>query len=466
MISARTRRVAFAAQALLVCSGAGCTSKDAPEQQKLTRNSGQPAVVLVGVTNTSNKDALAEVEPNGELGEALLLAEEKAAKGVLEGSKDVDRFSFLAPKAGLLFASVKGASPADLTFSLHDTAGSVLAKSDRGPAGTTEGLAGYGVEAGVTYQLVVGEFVGRKLRKAGGRSGPSGEYRVEWRIQDDAEPGFESEPNADETGASEVIIGEERKGFLGWGGDIDLWRLPITGFDEVSGNAAALPKEALHVHVSAIPGVATKVAILAAGGETILERQARKGEELSVRNFLPAVGADTYSIRVSAKASNPVESYALRVESGEISPGTEEEPNDELQSATQLGDGEATLLLARGELSGSDVDYFQIAQVGFDRILELRLTGPSHADLDTAVIAESGAVIVEASTAMAGTGEILSQIPVARGVAPLIKVSAKALRGAAAYEVSLSLVRGTAPALVQPSVPDPSNGPEIPAGPE
>lgn len=451
MSSSRTTRVALAPQALLLCGVAlACSSRDAPEQQKLTRAPGQPAVVVVGATETSNKDALSEVEPNGELGEALLLAGGASAKGVLDGSKDVDRFSFLAPTSGLLFAFVRGASPADLTFSLQDKAGGVLAKSDRGPSGTAEGLAGYGVEAGATYQLVVGEFVGRKLRKAGGRGGPSGEYRVDWRIQEDTEPGFEHEPNAEERGASEVPIGEGRKGFLGWGGDVDLWRLPITGFGELAGSGGAQPKEALHIHISAIPGVATRLRILAAGGETILERQARKGEELSVRNFLPAVGADSYSLRVSAKASNPEESYELRVEPGEIAPGTEEEPNDEQQRATQLGGGDATLLLARGELSGGDVDYFQIAQAGYDRILDLRLSGPSHADLDTAVIAESGAVIIEATTAAAGTGETLSKIPIGRGLAPLIKVGAKELRGAAAYELSLSLVRGTAPALAPP----------------
>lgn len=448
-------RVLSAAAVLAALPILGC-NKDSPEEKRLTRSSDKPAVVLVGETEASG-DALAEVEPNNEVTEAQLLESGASATGSLDGSDDVDRYAFVAASTGLLFVTARGGQEADLTLAVHDASGTVLAKSDRGPAGTLEGLPGFGVEAGSNYQLVVGEFVGRKLRKAGGRKGPSGAYQLAWRIEEDAESGFEREPNEEATGASEILIGEERRGFVGWGGDQDLWRLPITGFGEVVANSddgAASSKEALHIVVTGIPGVATRLALLGPSGEVMVERSAGKGEELAVRNLLPDVGADSYTIRIGGKSSNPEESYMLRVDTAEIGPGTEEEPNDSQATATPLGGSDSTLLIARGEITNGDTDYFQLAPVTYDRILELRLSGAAGADLDISVVAESGAILAEGLTVGSGVGEALSQVPVGQGLSPLLKVHAKTVKGPAAYELSLSLIRGTAVPVPAPTDPN------------
>ncbi len=442
---------------LLPALGPGC-DKDSVEQQRLTRSSDKPAVVLVGETETG-VDVLAEVEPNNEVSQAQLLNTATAARGILEGSDDIDRYQVVPQATGLLFVDVSGGAGADLMVSLHDAAGDVLAKSDRGPTGTSEGLAGFGVEAGKTYQVVVGEFVGRKLRKAGGRQGPSGQYQVSWRVEEDAEAGFEREPNEELSGASEIRIGEERRGFVGWAGDKDLWRLPITGFGEivVDPEARTTSKEALHIVLSPVPGVATRLALLDPAGNAIVERATGKGEELALRNFLPEVGVDSYTIRIGGKSSNPEESYVLRVDIAEVGPGTEEEPNDTQAAATPVGVADSSLFIARGELVEGDVDYFQLAPVTHDRILELRLSGPAKADLDISVVAESGAILGEGVTAVTGESEVLSQVPVGQGLSPLLKVHAKKLKGPAAYELSLSLMRGTAAPPVPPRIVVPNS---------
>lgn len=447
--------------AALACS-VGC-GKDSNDPQRLTRSSNQPAVVMVGETETA-AGAIAEVEPNNEVaGAQELPIGTQDVHGTLEGSDDVDRFRFVAPSTGLLFLTASGGGEADLTVSLHDEAGKPLAKSDRGPAGTKEGLSGFGIEAGTTYQIVVTEFVGRKLRKAGGRKGPSGQYQLSWLMQGDddvAEAGFEREPNEDLEGASEILIGEERIGFVGWSGDLDLWRLPITGFGEVTaGTQGATAKEALHMVVASPPGVALTFALLGPSGDVIAERSGGKGEEVALRNFLPQVGVDMYAIRIGGKPSNPEETYMLRVDAAEIAPGTEEEPNDTQAVATPLGGSDSTLHIARGELVLGDVDYFQLAPVAYDRILELRLSGPGSADLDISVVAESGAIIAEGLTTGAGLSETLSQVPVGQSLSPLLKVHAKSLKGPAAYELSLSLIRGTATPPPPPAAPIEPNNP-------
>ena len=200
--------------------------------------------------------------------------------------------------------------------------------------------------------------------------------------------------------------------------------------------------------------MATRLALLGPSGEVMVERSAGKGEELAVRNLLPDVGADSYTIRIGGKSSNPEESYMLRVDTAEIGPGTEEEPNDSQATATPLGGSDSTLLIARGEITNGDTDYFQLAPVTYDRILELRLSGAAGADLDISVVAESGAILAEGLTVGSGVGEALSQVPVGQGLSPLLKVHAKTVKGPAAYELSLSLIRGTAVAVPAPTDPN------------
>ncbi|MCP4449528.1 MAG: hypothetical protein GY811_29975 [Myxococcales bacterium] len=427
----------------------GSCDKDKAPQQRLTRNGDQPAVIIVGAPrNTAN--SIAEVEPNHEVSAAQALVEGSSVRGVLDGSEDIDRYSFVAAESGLLFAEVSGGGAADLTLSVANSSGAVLAKSDRGPAGTSEGLPGFGVESGTSYQIVVSEFVGRKLRKAGGRKEPSAEYVMSWRVSIDAEEGFEREPNTEVSGAVQILTGEEGRGFVGWSGDLDLWRMPAPGSGEVVAASQRASKEALHIVLSGLPGVSTELSLLSADGRVIATRRASKGQEVAIRNFLPAVAANSYLLRVGGKPSNPDEHYALRIDAVEIDPGTEEEPNDTLALATPLGGDDSTLLLARGEVTRGDVDTFRLSPVNYDRILELRLSGPSDADLDIAVVAESGAIVIESLSEGSGVSEALSQVPVGAGQSPFIRVSPKTVEGPAEYELSLSLIRGTAPPIAPP----------------
>ncbi len=434
--------------ALFLASQTACDKKITQREKKLTRGGDKPAVIMVGAAGIA-KNVDGEVEPNNEV--AQVLQPGMGIVGILDGSDDVDRYSLVAGQTGLLFVTVEGGGKADPTLNLLDASGTVLAKSDRGPAGTMEGLAGYGVEAGSTYQLVVGEFVGRKARKAGGRPGESAPYQLRWHINEDAEAEFEREPNADSDGASEILSGETRNGFLGWSRDVDLWRMPVAGYDDIG----AGPKRALHIVLTPPPGVAPQLSLLSASGEVISERRAGKGQELAIRNLLPSVGADFYLLRVTGKPSNPEAHYALRIDVGELRPGTEREPNDSSEAATPIAGDEAELLVVRGDLSLGDIDFFRIAAASHDRVLELQLRGPSHADLDVSVVAESGAILASSAIDSVGTPEALTSVPVAAGQAPLLRVLTKTVQGTADYELTMSLVRGSVTSIAQPVDPLP-----------
>ncbi len=429
---------------LLCASQNGCDKKIAQGDKKLTRGGDKPAVIMVGAAGTG-KNVDGEVEPNHEVPQVLEPG--KSIVGILDGSEDVDRYSLVATQTGLLFATVEGGGKADLILSLANTTGAVLAKSDRGPAGTMEGVSGYAVEAGSTYQLVVGEFLGRKARKAGGRKGESAPYQLRWQINEDAEAGFEREPNADDSGASEILIGETRSGFIGWARDVDLWRMPVTGFDDIASGGG----RALHIVLTPAPGVAPQLSLLSGAGEVILETRAGKGQELAIHNLVPSVGADFFLLRVSGKPSNPEDGYTLRIDVADQTPGTEVEPNGKPEVATPIGGGdELELLVARGDVSLGDVDFFRLASASYDRVLELQLRGPSHADLDISVIAESGAILASSAIESVGSAEALTSVPIAAGQAPLLRVLAKVVQGTAEYELTMSLVRGTVAPATQP----------------
>lgn len=441
----------FAVLMSLLCLG-GCDRKQ-EESKRLTRNRDNAAVVVVG-GQSGAADFAAEVEPNDAVAEAQRLQVDSGVTGTLNGSTDEDRYGFTVLEAGLVFASVAGAEDADLMLQLQDGEGVILAASDRGPAKVEEGLSGYWCDADQTYQLVVKEFTKKRNRKTGGRLGESAPYRLSLRQSAEPKTGFELESNEDLEGAMEVSPGEERFGFIGWTQDVDLWRLPVAGFTDIGAELDGGEKSALNIVLSGIEGVSTQLQLLDSNSTVLMKLQAKKGQEVALRSFVPEVTAEFYLIKVTAKRSNPVQSYALRVEETRLASGQEEEPNDALEQATVISGDLTTLVTMSGEVSLGDVDSFSIPPNTSHRLLELDIAGPSNADLDVVVLNEEGAELARSESAVVGAREFLRNISIAAGSSPIIRVTVKQLIAPATYRLSLTLVPGVAPAPTPLPLPE------------
>lgn len=422
----------------LVALTASC-GKSKRDETKLKRSGDGPAVVVLGAEATPAGLAQ-ELEPNDPSPQAVELG--AGVQGRLDGAQDVDRYSVVVSERGMLFVLAKGGPDADLIVELFATDGKRLAISDRGPATFSEGIAGMALDPN-TYQIVVTEFTKKKLRKSGGRQGISEPYQLRAELRIAPEQGFELEDNGESAGASEILVGEERYGFLGWQGDVDLWRLPITGFDTVDASEGARP--ALHIVLSAVPGLETKLRLRSSDGALLLERRSATGQEVAIRNFVPEVSAESYLIEVLSSRSNPEDSYVLTVQDAQLARGTEEEPNDTLESATQLQGDAGTLIAASGELCLGDVDVFSVMPAPEERILEVEVVAPGDAKLEIAVIAESGAVLGTLTSTQAGAPLKLSNVPVPANMVPMIRVLPSGLKTPADYRLTLSLVAGHAP---------------------
>ena len=434
------RATIIAAALALACISCG---KDKERETKLRRSGDNAAVVVVGAEEANAGLGLAkEQEPNNESGQAQGISLGAGVTGSMDGSTDVDRYQIDVSEEGQLFVRIEGAEDADLILELQKVDGSTLAVSDRGPKATVEGVAGYWVEAGMSYQLVVREFTKRKLRKTGGRTGASSPYRLTAKVETAQKQDFELEPNEDLEGAKELGLGVSAHGYLGWSGDVDWWRIPVTGFTELSVEGDGHATRVLDIAVTGTTRVATVMELSSSAGEPIVTLTAAQGKEVALRSLVPAVTADFYILKLHAKRSNPEESYQVRVDSRERSPGEEEEPNNTIELANTIASEVGVLAKASGELSLGDVDMFSLEPAEMNRSMDLRLEGPSTADLSVSVVSESGELLAVSETPGVGQGETLQAVNVAPNSSPVIIVRATKVDLPAGYKLSVSVTEG------------------------
>ncbi len=446
----------FALGSCCLLLGLGACKGDKNKSHKLHRSDDGNAVVIVD-EQTKDHGLPNEIEPNdqpeeGKLKFALTEANPRAGvQGILNGHLDVDSFACTVQEETFLFASLEGASDADLKLELFGPKNKRLALSDRGPAKVSEGLAGFWLDPNVEYRVVVSEFTKRSLRKKGAREGKSKPYllRLEAKSMDE---GFEQEPNGDGDGAMELIPGDDRYGYIGWTNDSDLWRVPIAASDfapeEGSGSS-----NGLDFVVSGIPTVRVSLSLLDADSEVLATVQSRKGGEAALRNVKPDPDAEFYYLRVKAKRSNPLEMYVLKLSSVVLPKGREEEPNTRPELATLLTGGDGELMLASGELSRKDIDWFKIPATKGNRVLDFQMKGIRGASFAVEVLGGSGAVMAQAKSLASGQGTSLNQVNIPAGVSPLLKIVPTKISEPSAYSLSVSVASGTAAAVHASVVP-------------
>lgn len=396
---------------------ASCSKKGA---KKIPRDEDAPAVVVVD-RQPGEIELSDEVEPNDEPAQATPIELGAGVRGALDGESDVDLYRITITEKGYLEALVGGIEGVDLILDLRDAEGEVLEVSDRGPAGTIEGVPNYPVEPG-SYLVGVTEFISKSDRNKKNRQkreGPSPTYQVTARFRAQPAPGddveHEAEPNDDADGALALEPADELTGWIGWNDDADVWKLPL---EDVSSQYG------LDIDVSAVPGVWLRLDILDSGGEVVLSRTADKDEPISVRGLVPGEGQSHYFARVHARRSNPVDPYYITARTRLLDLDEESEPNDDADSAnalresTDVSDGRR-----RGYLGPGDVDLYRLEPVGEATLLTLSVDPPSGVDVAVSVRSERTGELGAADAAKAGAREELVAVPVPAGTAIIVQVN-------------------------------------------
>lgn len=408
------------------------------DRTKLARSDrAAPAVELVDRSaGPAGSDRPAEREPNGGPDTAATLGD--GVRGALDGEVDVDVYRLRTEGPRLLAARLSGMAGIDGKLELRDEHFAVVATGDRGGAGVGEGFPNISLDKG-EYFLVVREVAHKppKPKKGvdagpAGRVGPSPGYELTAVLSTDPPAGAEREPDEDAGSANDVLLGAPATGYLGWGGDVDVWKLAIDGLADGDG---------LDVTVSAVDKVAVTVEVTDAAGRRLVRSTGGPGQPVVLRSLAPRVspGEPTVQfIAISGKPANPDAPYQLDVVSRLLDLDEEAEPNDALDRGNPLRYGAEEQGTMRGELGPGDVDRFALSPPAAAGSFDVVVDAPAGLDL---VLEITGAATGKADRGGPGVAEQLLAIAVPAHGTIGVKISAKPDKkaGPGAYQLRWSL---------------------------
>jgi hypothetical protein len=426
--------VGWVVAAGLLAAAAGCKDKER------IRRSGDAGAPVERVDPSQAGEVLygAEREPNEGEGQASPLPLPGGVQGVLDGEVDVDVFAVEIGDDGMLHVELSAVDGLDLVLEVRDAQGAVIARSDRGPPGVSEGVPNLGVSRG-TVHVAVKEFV--KPRKAPrspkkgkgkpaapppdaaptGRIGPSAPYRLSVRLEP-AQALSERERNDDAGTAGDLYLADQVRGFIGWTGDVDVWKLSLEGLGA---------QNAIDVEVSGVPGLVLSLDVLDAAGRPIVSRKGGKGGPVAIRSLVaaPVEGAPPFlHVKVGADRSSPVDAYTLKVSPRLLDLDEESEPNDTAERATPLRVAGAESGTMRAAYTAGDVDTFAVEASGGPLLLDASVEVPGGVDFGLEARGAGGVILGTADAGKAGERERLSGVVIPAGTTAMVTVAARPIK--------------------------------------
>ena len=374
-----------------------------------------------------------EQEPNEGEDVATPLALGASVVGRISPETDVDHYRIDVTTAGALAIELPGIEGTDLMLELLDAQGTVLAKSDRSPAKTREGIPNFAVSPG-RYTAVVKAKIDKKKKPKKKPATPEPEVPAKaYEITAQVAPfaaGIEREPNEDRGPANELIVGESVSGYLGWSGDLDVWKLSIE---------ALSAKNVLELEVEGVAGVVLTVELSDGIGTPVLVRKAPRGVGVIARRIVPTVPAGSppyHYVTIKGDRSNPEATYRLTAK--EVPPVTdsEVEPNDTLEKPYP-GPSDRTRVDAAW--SAGDVDVFAIAPDPAARTLEISIDTPAEADLSAELFVD-GKLATKSDAPSKGAAEKLTAA-VPANAKVLVRVKGTDVAGEGVYELTIAEVQ-------------------------
>lgn len=375
---------AATAAAAVLGAGAGCGKK-----KRQARSGDAAPVELVSVAaladgGVARSGEVEEREPNDGADVATPLAPGTAAHGRIEPDLDVDYYRIDVAQAGALSVQLAAVTGVDLMLDVEDAGGTLLARSDRGAAGVSEGVPNLGVTPGRYTAIVRKKAAPAKPAKKVVRPkkgappppepppGSAPLYQIAAQVAPVAK-NAEREPDDDRGTANDLIVGDTVTGHIGWAGDLDIWKLSVE---------ALTARNVLDVELAPVEGVAFTVEIDDGVGQAIVVRKAPKGAGLVIRGLAPVVsqGAPPFHyVAIKADRSNPEAAYQLKVTGRPQGTDPELEPNDAPDKAMPIP-AERTVISDASWTPG-DVDCYAVAPEASARTLEVHVNTPAASDL-------------------------------------------------------------------------------------
>lgn len=412
-------------------------------------NDQRPAPVEIVDRSTASTAGAAtglEVEPNdhrdvatplplGTVMRATIDLTPHGATGVASGgasSDDVDWFRIDVPSAGMLSVVVTSTSGSALTFELVDSSGAVVAKSQRRGAGTSQGVPNFAVTPG-RYAAMVRSAPAKKSRARVGASDPSKppthSYEITAKLQP-PESGSEVEANGDRDTATAMTLNSASTGYVGWLGDVDVWRLSVETLSS---------RNAIDVDVSAVDGVALEIDVATGLGESIVRRKAPRGAKLAIKDLMPAASPQAppfYYLTIRGPESNPETPYQLRATAHVIAVDAEIEPNDTIETAQSFP---ADRTVIHAAWTTGDIDCYALPPRAADQ-QSIRIVISPSSDFDPEIeVVVNGARHATTNAGGRGVAEQLSvALPANSGASLLIRNADRTAAGEATYDVSIA----------------------------
>jgi hypothetical protein len=242
--------------------------------------------------------------------------------------------------------------------------------------------------------------------------------------------GSEREPDDDRGTANDLIVADNAVGFIGWGGDKDVWKLSVETLSD---------KNALTVGISAIEGVALELEITDGVGAVLATRKAPRGQALTVQNMLPVVpdGAPPfYYLTVKADRSNPETAYTLHASAAVLGPDPEIEPNDVLDKPQTIASDRTVV---HASWTPGDVDCFTVPPGATDRTIEFAIDVPSEIDLAGELLVDGKSVATADKGKKGALEKVSAVVPANAKVVLRVKnPDASATTAEAKYDVTVT----------------------------
>jgi hypothetical protein len=427
------RRLAVVAVALACVAACGKST-----QKRTDRDAAAVQVVTQPVFGDGGTASAAtdEVEPNDGDDTATALALGATVRAKIEPDTDVDTFKIAVVETGALAVDVSGIDGVDLILEIEDVGGTVIAKSDRGGVRIKEGVPNVGVSPG-TYRAIVKmkklpppkaakPKKGQKTVDAGIEVKPAPIYEISAHMAPPA-ANAEREPDDDRGTALDLIVGDTVSGYIGWTGDVDVWKLSVETLSE---------KNAIDIEVGAVEGVALTIDVSDGIGNPLVTRKGPRGAALVVRGLVPIVpdGAPPFHyVTIKGDKSNPETPYQLRVIAKIPQPDAEIEPNDVPEKAMPIPNDRTVV---HGVWTPGDIDCFAIATDETARTIDVTIDVPAEDDLNAELIVD-GKSVAKAEKVGKGVAEKLTgQVPA--NAHAVIRVKGTDASGEGSYDVQIA----------------------------
>lgn len=443
----QVRRAGAVALLCVACAALGaCRRSSSP----LGRSDGAAVVLAPSEPSAEpNLTLSAEVEPNDTLASAQPIeVPASAGVGVNAGlgpiasadqnsrnRRDVDLYKLVIPPPVVVETGPDGEAPAtrrrlsvevrpdaELTVAVDalDEQGKPLVTSVASGAGLVDGIPNLSVIPGTYYVRVKagpnqatapsgrGGSAGSGVAARDGGTSAGGRYRLVVRLLP-LQPGEEIEPNGKAALATEIALGGDVAGYLGWRRDEDWFRFPLAGVAEGS---------VLSIDLDPVDEVAASVALYDSVEHRLTEQRGRRGERVAVRDLRLPPSEPHMFVVVRADAGRNVEApYTLRLRTEQAKADGELEPNDDPAHAVPLADGSVL-----GHLGPGDVDVYKyVAAAPVE--LDLEVSPPERVDAKLEILRTDGSILTRVDSGKRREPERLPNVFIAAGTV-FIRISA------------------------------------------